>query len=297
MSFAGRPGRHDPPPPHSVRLYRVPAFALGEWLARVAPLALTRFLAGLAGWLYAWTHPGRVEIVQRNLRLLEPALPRGRARRVYAEFGRTMADYFYLGTRPAAEAARIIARAEGNEHLARLRQRGGGAIVVTAHFGLFELGGLMLAQSGVRPVVLTFPEPSEALTGWRAAFRRRWRAGTLEIGADPFAFVGDFVATLIDRPRPGGDVPVRLPGGWSRFSTGILLLAASGGWPVLPAALARRADGTYHSRIFAPVEIRELGSREETLRHYSQLLADTLLPMLREYPEQWYQFVPLAPGA
>jgi KDO2-lipid IV(A) lauroyltransferase len=232
------------------------------------------------------------------LRLLDPALPRRRARRVYAEFGKTLADYFYRGTRPAEEATRIVSRVVGHELLDGLKEEGRGALVVTAHFGLFELGGLMLTQAGLRAAALTFPEPSPALT----AFRKRWDVDTIEMGADSFAFVeiaarlrrGEFVATLIDRPRPGGDVPVRWPGGSSRVSTGLLLLAAHGGWPVVPALMARQADGTYHSRVFAPIEIVERGSREETLRFYSQQLADLFLPVLREHPEQWYQFVPLA---
>jgi lauroyl/myristoyl acyltransferase len=304
MSAAGpsAPRGHDAPAPHSAPLYRATAFTLGEWLARILPLAVTRFLAGSAGALYAWTHPARVDVVQRNLRLLDPALPRRRARRVYAEFGRTLADYFYIGTRPAAEAMKIVSRVSGHEHLAQIRQDGRGAIVVTAHFGLFEFGGLMITQEGLRGTVLSFPEPSAALGRWRAAFRRRWGVDTLEIGPDSFVFLhiaerlrrGEFIATLIDRPGGGNDVPVRMPGGVARFSAGILLLAAHGGWPIVPALVARQADGTYHSRVSAPIEVRDQGSREETLRYYSQQIADTFLPVLREHPEQWYQFVPLA---
>jgi KDO2-lipid IV(A) lauroyltransferase len=297
MSSDGR----EAPPPHSARLYHAPAFALGSAIGRALPLRWARALAGGAGSLYAATHPARVDLVQRNLRLLDPALPRSVARRVYPEFARTLADYFHLGAQPAEKATRIISRVTGHEHLDDARGRGRGGIVVTAHFGLFELGGLMLAQAGLRATVLTFPEPSPALTAWRAEYRRRWGVDTLEVGPDPFAFIeiagrlrrGEFIATLIDRPTPGSDVPVRFPGGTARFSTGILLLAAQGGHPVVPALMARAADGTYHSRVFAPLEIRDRGSRAETLHDYSQQLADIFLPVLREYPEQWYQFVPL----
>jgi KDO2-lipid IV(A) lauroyltransferase len=267
----------------------------------VLPLWLARRLAGLGGRLYAWTHPGRVGLVHRNLKLLDPALPRRRAARVYVEFAQTMADYFHLGAQPGGKATQIVSRTTGHEHIDEARRRGRGGIVVTAHFGLFELGGLMLAQAGLRATVLTYPEPSAALTAWRADYRRRWGVDTLEVGPDPFAFIeiaqrlrrGEFIATLVDRPAPGADVPVNFPGGLTRFSTGILLLAAHGGQPVIPALMARVADGTYHSWVFAPLEIRDRGSREETLRFYSQQLADVFLPVLREYPEQWYQFVPL----
>jgi lauroyl/myristoyl acyltransferase len=279
-------------------------FDAGAWLARFFPLGFLRALAEGAGWLYALTHPKRVAVVRRNLDLLD-ALPEGKsARRVYREFGKTLADYFYIGTRPPARAVRIIAKSEGLEHFRKAHELGKGALVVTAHFGLFELGGLMVAQMGIPCAVLTYPEPSRALTEWRTRFRRGWGVDTIEIGTDNFAFLeiadhlrkGKFVATLIDRPHPSDNTPVTLPNGTANFSAGILLLAAHGGIPVIPATMSRQADGTYHSRIFPPLFIEERGSRAETLRFYSQQIADTLLPVLCAQPEQWYQFVPLSPA-
>jgi lauroyl/myristoyl acyltransferase len=278
-------------------------FNIGAWLAQCLPLGLLRSLAEFAGWLYAFTHPQRVEVVQRNLQLLDPSLKGKSARRVYAEFGKTLADYFYIGTRPPDQAVRIIAQINGAEHLRQAHELGKGALVVTAHFGLFELGGLLLAQHGFSSVVLTYPEPSRALTEWRAAFRRRWNVDTLEVGADSFAFLqiaerlrqGQFVATLIDRPHPTDDTPVSLPNGTAHFSSGILLLAAYGSVPVIPATMVRRADGAYHAQVFPHFFIEPQGPRAETLRFYSQRIADTFLPGLCAYPEQWYQFVPLSP--
>jgi len=276
-------------------------FDAGEWLARVFPLGFLRAVAGAAGWLYALTHPKRVAVVRRNLQLLDASLGKKSARRVYGEFGKTLADYFYIGTRPADEAARIITKSEGLDYFRAAREAGKGALVVTAHFGLFELGALMMAQLGIPSVVLTYPEPSRALTEWRVAFRRHWNVETIEVGTDSFAFLeiaehlrrGKFVATLIDRPHPTDDTAVSWPNGTAHFSAGILLLAAHVGVPVFPATMARRSDGGYHSRVFPPIWIEERGSRAETLRFYGQQIADRLAPVLCEHPEQWYQFVPL----
>jgi lauroyl/myristoyl acyltransferase len=291
--------------PHSPGLYSATMFGAGAWLARCFPLGFLRALAGFAGWLYAVTHPGRVAVVWRNLQLLDAALGQQSAQRVYSEFGKTLADYFYIGTRPPEVAARIIAQIDGAEHLRTAQGLGRGVLVVTAHFGLFELGGLLLTQYGFSSVVLTYPEPSRALTAWRAEFRRHWNVETLEVGADSFAFLqiaeqlrrGKFVATLIDRPHPTDSTPVSLPNGTALFSTGILLLAAHGGVPVVPATMVRRADGAYHARIFPPIVVGQLGSRAETLRFYGQRIADTLLPVLCAHPGQWYQFVPLSPAS
>ena len=278
-------------------------FDLGAWMARVFPLSVTRALAGFAGLLYALIHPTRVAIVQRNLQLLDPSLGRARAQRVYSEFGKTLADYFYIGTRSPEIAARIVSKSEGTGHLQSALNLGKGVILVTPHLGLFELGGLMLQRSGFSSVVLTYPEPSKALTDWRADFRRRWKVDTLEVGVDSFAFLkiaerlrqNQVVAALIDRPHPTDSTPVSFPNGVVHFSSGILLLAAHGGIPVVPATMVRQHDGTYHAQIFAPIFVKQHGSREETLRIYSQQIADSFIPVLGAYPEQWYQFVPLSP--
>jgi lauroyl/myristoyl acyltransferase len=278
-------------------------FDLGAWFAQRLPLGFLRALAGVAGWLYAVTHPERVAIVQINLQLLDASLSQKSARRVYSEFGKTLADYFYIGTRPPKVAVRIITQIDGTEHLRAAHALGRGVLLITAHFGLFELGGLLLTQYGFPSMVLTYPEPSRDLTEWRAAFRRRWNVDTLEVGADSFAFLqiaeqlrkGKFVATLIDRPHPTDSTPVSLPNGRAHFSTGILLLAAHGGVPVVPATMVRHDNGAYHAQIFPPIMIEQHESRAETLRFYGQQIADTLQPVLCAHPEQWYQFVPLSP--
>jgi lauroyl/myristoyl acyltransferase len=279
-------------------------FEVGAWLARWAPLRLTRAIAGFIGTVYAFTHPGRVAVVQRNLRLLKTTLDGKSARQVYREFGKTLADYFYIGTRPPARAVQIIRQIDGREHLEKVHQLGQGALVVTGHLGLFELGGLLLAQSGFSSAVLTLPEPSNALTEWRARFRRAWNVDTIEIGTDHFAFLkiaqrlrqGTFVATLIDRPHSSDHTPVNLPNGTAYFSAGILLLAAHCRVPVIPATMIRSRDGSYHAQVFSPIFIQERGSRAETLRVYSRQIADIFLPVLAAHPEQWYQFLPLTPS-
>lgn len=288
-------------PHHSKSLYRATPFAVAARLAAILPLGLTRGIGAGMGHLYAATHPGKVDVVQQNLRLLQPDLARSVARQVYPAFGRTMADYFYIGTRARGEAVKIIGERAGDENLLAAQQLGKGGIVVTAHFGLFELGGLLMAEQGLPVAVLTFPEPSSELSQWRKNFRRHWGVETIEIGTDPFAFVpiaehlqkGGFIAVLIDRPHLREKIPVRFPGGLSHFSSGLLLLAAHCGSPVLPATMVRLPNGFYRAEVSSPIFIQNRGSRGETLGFYSQQIADILTPSLCAHPEQWYQFAPL----
>ncbi len=277
-------------------------FSIGAWLARNLPLFWARGLAGLIGKIYALTHSSRVECVHRNLLLLDPGIDTSRAQNLYPEFAKTMADYFYIATRSPKDAIRVIAERSGYEHLEALHQQGKGALIVTAHLGLFELGGLLMAQSGFPTAVLTLPERSDRLTAWRSQVRKRWGIETIEVGLDNFVFLhiakrlreGFFVAALIDRPSTVGSTPVAFPNGTANFSSGILLIAAQSGVPVVPTTMVRQADGFYRAEVFQPIKIELRGNREETLRFYSQKIADTLMPTLCAFPQQWYQFVPLS---
>ncbi len=289
-------------PHQSVTLYRASMFTCGAWLARCLPLALTRFFAGAMGRLYALTHPSGVACVRTNLQLLHASANSRNARNLYSEFGKTLADYFYITTRPPKEAVKIISESAGHHHLEELHRQGKGGVLVTAHLGLFELGGLLMTQNGLPSAVLTLPEPSSGLTRWRTCARKQWNVDTIEVGTDSFAFVqiarrlreGCFVAALIDRPTSHELSPVKLPHGVAHFSSGILLVAMQCRVPVIPSTMVRLSDGTYRAEVFAPILIESKGSRTETLQFYSQQIADTLAPTLCAHSEQWYQFVPLS---
>ena len=276
-------------------------FSWGAWLARWSPLGTTRAIAGQWGKIYAQMHPERVECVLKNLQLLDAGINKGRAEKVYAEFGKTLADYFYITTRSPDEAMKIIQEETGYYHLEDLRKKGMGGVIVTAHLGLFELGGMIMAHHGFRTAVLTLPEPSSGLTEWRAQARQRWGAETIEVGGDAFVFLeiarrlreGWLIAALIDRPNSPEPSPVKFPNGTAGFSSGILLIAQQCGVPVIPAAMVRMPNGLYQSQVFEPILIESHGTRAETLQFYSQRIADILMPTLSVYPEQWYQFTPL----
>jgi len=253
------------------------------------------------GKLYAVTHPSRVACVRQNLQLLDAAIDKTRAQNVYREFGKTMADYFYISSRPPVEAMKIIKEKVGYTYLEQLRDKGMGGVIVTAHLGLFELGGLLMAHSGFPTAVLTLPEPSSGLTTWRARARQRWGAETIEIGSNAFVFLeiarrlreGCMIAALIDRPNAPDPSPVIFPNGTAKFSSGILLVAEQCRVPVIPATMVRQSDGFYRAEVFEPIIIESRGSRVETLQFYSQQIADILMPTLCAHPEQWYQFTPL----
>ena len=275
-------------------------FSLGKRVASLFPRLLLRKIAAFLATMYAWTHPRKVTVVRRNLDLLGTAKHPNPVH-VYAEFGRVLVDYFYAGAHSHSTASALVDERCGFEHLQATRAAGRGGLFLTPHLSFFELGSVVMQEVGYPMVALTKPEPSPALSNWRAAYRLRWGVETVEVGHDQFQFLqivkhleaGKFVAALFDRPHPSQSFSARVPGGVLPCSSGVLLLALLARCPVIPVTVTVKPNGRYRLKALQPIVIERRGSSTETLEYYTQVLVDALLPTIAENPEQWFQFAPL----
>ena len=93
-------------------------------------------------------------------------------RRVFQNLGQTFMEWLALPALSDAALQRLVA-AEGVEHLRQALARGNGAILVTAHFGNWELIPLYLTGLGFKGVALArqlrYPEYESFLIGMRGA--------------------------------------------------------------------------------------------------------------------------------
>jgi lauroyl/myristoyl acyltransferase len=292
-------------PHYSQTLYRAFWFDTGVRLARLFGVRGARSVARLLAGAYRVTHPRAEAAVRENLTLLcGPQLHADMVRRTFRNFGATLADYFQLGARTKQDALALIESRHGFDHIQDALRDGKGALLVTVHTGLFELGGLLMEEFRLPLVVLSLPEPSAALNRWRAAYRQRWGADTLEIGADQFSFVGisrqlaqgKCVAMLMDRPHGNGDVVmVDFPHGQVPFSTGPVWLSLMTGAPLVPATILATKSGRYTMEAMPPLRTQWRGpDRQATAREFTLELANRFREPLCNHPDQWYQFVPLS---
>jgi lauroyl/myristoyl acyltransferase len=299
MSRAGKP--------HFEKLfYRVMytprVFELTSRLFPFLNRSIFRAVARSVAWAYAVTQHGVRRVVRDNLSLLsdQPATDRD-AIRTFENFGTAIADYVAVGNMEPDRAASLCISTEGLEHLKNARASGRGAVLATGHFGFFEFGALLLGRMGHPVTVVTWSEPTKELTAWRAAFRRRWGAETIEIGTDAFSSLqvvralaaGRFTALLADRPHDDHAIEVALPGGKIRFSLSPALLAFMADAPIIPVAVAGDFGG-YRLVAKPPIRPREMGEdRQSCVEAATRALADSLFEEIRRDPLQWYQFVPV----
>lgn len=290
--------------PHTERwayrwLYAAHVF---ELCARIYPWTGRRVFHGVSravAALYARTQPGVVRVVQENLSLLGGSPDARAARQVFRQFATVIADYTAAAAMPEHEVLGMCAVFEGREHLDAVAE---GGLLATGHFGFFEFGAAVLGSLALPLTVATLPEPRPTLSAWRARWRKRWGAETIEIGTDPFASLavrhtldsGRLVALLADRPHPSQALPVPMPGGRGVFSTTPALLAATTGRPILPVVIFLRPEGLYHVRALPPLYPNaDSKDKRSEIQRLTLELARALTPQFARHPTQWFQFAPL----
>ncbi|MFY8215841.1 MAG: lysophospholipid acyltransferase family protein [Chthoniobacterales bacterium] len=291
--------------PHNERwfyrvMYSASTFDIVCRLQRLLGRRFYRVSAGVIAWVYAKTQIGVRQTVLQNLRLLKTSgVSDADATKVFVNFAQAIADYFSLARTSVDAADAWCVERLGRDHLDEARRHGRGAVLATGHYGFFEFGALLIGRMGWEISVVTMSEPTPALTDWRAAYRGRWGAKTIEIGSDAFSSLrvmkalesGQFAAMLMDRPFGDFAVEVGLPGGVISFSKSPALIAYLSDAPLVPVVVAALGRGKYKMIAMPCIWPRRLGlPRDEAVTEATRQAARALVDAFAEDITQWYQF-------
>lgn len=269
------------------------AFALAGLLPEHRVEAAGRTLGG-----FIFRHVGlRRAVVLENLGRafpdLAPAQLRALAERVYRRLGATLFGFFTLG-RLSPELIRARVRLENTDALDALRDAGRGALLMTGHFGHWELLGAAVSAYGypTRYLVRTQSNP------WVDTLqnRIRARAGLGVIRADAASVRqlirhirdGGFVGVLPDVNAGDDGVFVEFLGRPASTPRGLAHFALKLGCPIIPVFLVRQTDGTHVARFHPPLLPDPDLPPEEALRALTQAYTDVLAGMVRAHPDHYF---------
>jgi KDO2-lipid IV(A) lauroyltransferase len=268
--------------------------ALMRWLPRTWAYRIADLLLPLA--LLGWS--GHVGRARDNLqRILGPGVPereiRRRTRAVFRNYAHYMIDLLWL---PGAsrEEREAIVRIDGWDHIPAALAKGRGLLIVTGHFGNWDLPAAILAGRGypVSAVVETLEPPA-----WNErvrAIRERigLRAIPMETGIrDVYAALtrNEVIALVFDRPMSEGGAPVHFFGAETRIPAGVARLALRTGAAVIGAVGIRRG-AHFVADVSPPLDFTPSGDRERDAQALSQEIVEWLESRVRQYPEQWFMF-------
>ncbi|HEX5175683.1 MAG TPA: lysophospholipid acyltransferase family protein, partial [Chthoniobacteraceae bacterium] len=217
-------------------------------------------------------------------------------------FSRMMADYFLCTTARTERIEALLHEWRGFEHLENARARGKGIVLVTAHFGNWELGGTLLALRGLPMTVITLDEPTSQLTRWRDRQRQLLGIKTIAVGpGHDFAFVemmqalrrNEIIAMLIDRPYAGTGTTVRFFDRPAEFSTAPALLWRHTDAAIIPAFVLENSTRGYVSFADPALPFARTNDARADLVENTQRLAMHFEAIIRDRPDQWFNYAPV----
>ena len=261
-------------------------------LPRSAALALMR---GLGGVGYRLARKER----EKTLRHLtwayggekSPAEIRALARAVWRHFGGMAADAIRL---PQIVAGGIdtLVQAKGAERLQAAWERGKGVIVLTGHFGNWELFGAWVAQKGypVKVVGRSAYDPrlDRLVVGLRnsAGYTNIARGkGTREIIRS--LRNNEVLGMLVDQDTRVEGLFVNFFGRPAHTATGPVTLAYKLGCALLPAFIHQQPDSSYLIEFDEEIFLERTGDEENDLLETTQRISNAYERAIRRHPEQW----------
>lgn len=264
---------------------------------RALPLErAVRVGARLGGWAMNFDRPNRA-IAHKNLEIAFPektALERlAILRAMYRSWGRMLAEWTHFGELSRANVEQVVTY-EGKEHWdeAERLSKGRGLLVLTSHFGNFEL--LQLAHSiyGYHIAIVYRPLRNPLINAAVCGARIRYGNRIIERKAGAREMLrmlrqNWMIAVTLDLDVRKG-VFADFFGKPACTSDGMARLAMATGTPVVPAFMVRQGDSIHHKiKILPAIEVVKTSDREASVRENTQRFNDAIEQMVREHPDHW----------
>jgi len=262
--------------------------------ARVLSWRRAQALGRAAGWvLYALT-PRRQRMADENLRAAFgdrfSAAERRRLRiEVCQGICQTALELFKLPSF-STEQMRSAMDLQHPEHLQAALERGHGAIIVTAHFGNWELLGARIVAEGF-PLTVIVRDANDARTA-SIVNRSRRSAGVVVLPRDDLKGMlralrrNEVLGIVADQHAPHG-LWLEFMGREAGTPRGPATLALRAGAALVPCFSVREPDGRLAGWFEPPIVPEPSGDRDVDVRDLTQRLNWIIEGQIRRYPAQW----------
>ena len=276
-----------------------------RWAVLNLPLWAEPFIIGNWALIFLLWGPGRRGVMKNLSAIIPGSSPTAnflRTYRVFWNFAWTITDNMRF------KETRVMPdwEFEGIEHFQALEAHEGGAILLTAHMGNYDLGAQLFAEISKRQIVMVrAPETDPQTRDFEVASMQR-NAGSLKVDfstrASDLALEllnavrgGEIVAIQGDRVTPGiASLPATLFAKRTLLPSGPFALAMAARVPIFPIFIMRVARRRYRLVVGEPFEVVRTRDRSAALEAAVQTWTANLEKAIAAAWFQWFTFQPYA---
>jgi len=271
--------------------------------------AISRVRIPFADLYFFFARLDREALISNIQHILGEEAPREEAVRLARNTFRRYAQYLIdliCAPRMKEEQLRGLISGVSNEQIIEnALQAGKGAILLTAHLGNWELGGIILKALHLPVNIVYFPDRIWGVEKSRRRYRERKGVGQFSISNSPFSLVSmigalrrnEIVCLQGDRNYGRRGVKIDFFGSPVAFPPGPVILAMASKAPLIPLFILQEDRKGYRFLVEDPVPMQDTGNREEDIRQNLIRVVRILEKYLKRYPDQWFNYVPYWPEA
>lgn len=221
---------------------------------------------------------------------------------MYRSYGRYWAETFWFRPRRASKIVSFVDRENFGPVFTSIESKRP-RIFIVPHIGNWEVAGLIAEEIGTPVLAVAEHLRNERITKWFIDVRNKFGIEII-LTSDPrrtrklvtVLKEGGAVALVADRDVTGRGVPVEFFGEDASMPVGPIALAEMTGADLIPVAVYFKEGRGHRIRIFDPISLGDLPSKEERIEEGLTRFAGVLEEMISEAPDQWHLFQPNWPS-
>lgn len=250
----------------------------------------------MLAFFFFYVVPIRKKTVLENLKIAFPDLTDRQLHKLafksYKSFALSLIEILCLPHLKETELLELV-KCPDVEIIREKYAQNKGVILLTAHFGNWEMGAAMIGVRLNLPVyVVAKPQRNELVTDWLTNMRETFGNKVVMLGMSirnvyKELYNKNIVGLVGDQRGPKEGDRVNFFGRPTAIYSGTATLAVKTGSPIVAAFIVRDEDNTYTAFI-EDINLEDLPSDEkERISAVNQKYMDLLEKYIRQHPEQW----------
>lgn len=273
-------------------------YRIGQFIALYTPLKIGYALAIFFSDLhYIFADKDR-QRVAGNLKAIFPEKSDKEINRIriwmFRNFAKYLVDFFRFEKLDKNYISKNI-RIENIEHFNQALAKGKGVIVLTAHLGNWELGGVVIALLGYPFWAVALPHKDRRVNNFFNFQRQSKGVGVIPLGKAVKTSLNilkenKILALVGDRDFTEKGVVMDFFGKPTFFPEGAAAFSLKTGAAIVPGFMVRNKDDSFTLSIEKPIEFRPSLDKEKDIKDIISKYKVVFEDYIRRCPDQWYMF-------